>query len=196
MAMYPEVQKKAQREIDHVVGSARLPDFGDKNSLPYINTIIKESLRWQNVFPLSIARSSTKDDEYQGYFIPKDTVVIQSTWSIMHDPENYSDPHEFRPERFLKDGQINTSVLDSMAVVFGIGRRICPGMVFADNSLYSILSTALAVFDIYPGVDTKGNPVKINCEMTSGILSYPKPFECAIKPRSSVALSLIKGFHE
>ncbi|KIJ32411.1 hypothetical protein M422DRAFT_265740 [Sphaerobolus stellatus SS14] len=53
MAMYPEVQKKAQREIDHVVGSARLPDFGDKNSLPYINAIIKESLRWQNVFPLS-----------------------------------------------------------------------------------------------------------------------------------------------
>ena len=52
MAMYPAVQKKAQAEIDAVVGSSRLPDFGDRSSLPYINALLKESMRWQSVAPL------------------------------------------------------------------------------------------------------------------------------------------------
>ena len=52
MALYPEVQKKAQAEIDTVVGPNRLPDFEDRSSLPYINAIVKESSRWHLVFPL------------------------------------------------------------------------------------------------------------------------------------------------
>ena len=52
MALYPEVQKKAQAEIDTVVGPHRLPDFEDRPSLPYINAIVKESMRWHLVAPL------------------------------------------------------------------------------------------------------------------------------------------------
>ena len=53
MALHPEVQKKAQAEIDAVVGPHRLPDFEDRRSLPYINAIIvKESMRWHPVAPL------------------------------------------------------------------------------------------------------------------------------------------------
>ena len=52
MVLYPEVQKKAQAEIDAVVGSNRLPDFHDRPSLPYINAIVKESSRWNIVAPL------------------------------------------------------------------------------------------------------------------------------------------------
>ena len=52
MALYPEVQKKAQAEIDAVVGQNRLPDFHDRPSLPYINAIVKESSRWNLVVPL------------------------------------------------------------------------------------------------------------------------------------------------
>jgi len=52
MAMYPAVQKKAQAEIDSIVGSSRLPDFGDRSSLPYINALVKESMRWQSIIPL------------------------------------------------------------------------------------------------------------------------------------------------
>ena len=52
MALYPEAQKKAQAEIDTVVGSDRLPDFQDRPSLPYINAIVKELTRWNSVTPL------------------------------------------------------------------------------------------------------------------------------------------------
>ena len=58
MALYPEVQKKAQAEIDEVVGPHRLPDFEDRPSLPYINAIVKESMRWQLISPLGASLSS------------------------------------------------------------------------------------------------------------------------------------------
>ena len=54
MALYPEVQKKAQAEIDAVVGSNRLPDFEDRPLLPYVNAIVKESMRWHLVGPLGM----------------------------------------------------------------------------------------------------------------------------------------------
>ena len=54
MALYPEVQKKAQAEIDTIIGPNRLPDFHDRPSLPYINAVIKESARWNVVLPLGM----------------------------------------------------------------------------------------------------------------------------------------------
>ena len=96
MAMYPEVLRKAQAEIDAVVGINRLPDFNDRPYLPYVNAIIKETMRWQLVLPLSkrflnvlllrllimagATHMATEDDEYDGYFIPKGTVVIGASW--------------------------------------------------------------------------------------------------------------------
>ena len=101
MALYPEVQKRAQAEIDAVVGPNRLPDFQDRPSLPYVNAVIKESLRWHLVLPLGepffiyliigttiltssegVPHMATNDDEYDGYYIPKGTLVIPNAWSI------------------------------------------------------------------------------------------------------------------
>ena len=99
MALYPEVQKKAQAEIDAVIGPNRLPDFKDRSSLPYVNAVVKESMRWHLVLPLGepfsitmvttiltssegVAHMATNDDEYKGYYIPKGTVVIGNGWSV------------------------------------------------------------------------------------------------------------------
>ena len=100
MALYPEVQKKAQAEIDAVVGPNRLPDFHDRPSLPYVNAVVKESSRWNLVAPLGrefgyrfvvpiiltssegIPHMSTIDDEYNGYYIPKGTVMIGNAWLV------------------------------------------------------------------------------------------------------------------
>ena len=98
MALYPEVQKKAQAEIDTVVGPNRLPDFHDRPSLPYINAVIKELSRWNLVGPLGrffviiivvtmmcsegIPHMTTSDDEYNGFYIPKGTVVIGNAWLV------------------------------------------------------------------------------------------------------------------
>ncbi|KIJ43395.1 hypothetical protein M422DRAFT_169954 [Sphaerobolus stellatus SS14] len=193
MAMHPHIQKKAQEELDRVVGSTRLPDFNDKVSLPYVEALIKECLRWQNVLPLGFARASEEDDIVDGFFIGKGTVLIQCTWSITHDPKHYPSPHEFKPDRFLDDGgQFDRAVLDPFCVVFGIGRRICPGRHLADQSLFSIISSVLAVFDITLPLDKDGKPCKLECEMTSGAISYPKPFQCIIRPRSPAAEILIR----
>ena len=99
MALYPEVQKKAQAEIDAVVGPNRLPDFHDRPSLPYINAIVKESSRWNLVTPFgrpfvfiivaiiltcseAIPHMSTNDDEYNGFYIPKGTIMIGNAWLV------------------------------------------------------------------------------------------------------------------
>jgi Cytochrome P450 len=97
MALYPEVQKKAQAEIDAVVGPNRLPDFHDRPTLPYINAVVKESSRWNLVLPLgrpiviiivvtiltsseAVPHMSITDDEYNGFYIPKGTVIIANAW--------------------------------------------------------------------------------------------------------------------
>ena len=80
MAMHPAVQQKAQEELDRVVGGDRLPDFDDRNSLPYVNALLKEVLRWHIVLPLGVPHRATADDEYNGYFIPKGTIVFSNIW--------------------------------------------------------------------------------------------------------------------
>lgn len=99
MAMFPEAMKAAQKELDAVVGTHRLPDFSDRPSLPYINALIKECMRWQGIANLGkykanirilggmnlfdsigLAHSLSEDDEYEGYFIPKGTIVMGNTW--------------------------------------------------------------------------------------------------------------------
>jgi len=71
MAMYPDFQKKAQQEIENVVGSDRLVTLDDRNSLPYIEAIYREIFRWRPVLPLGLAHNTFEDDVYNGYFIPK-----------------------------------------------------------------------------------------------------------------------------
>ena len=76
MALNPEVQKRAQEEIESVVGSKRFPEPKDRENLPYIEATILETFRWKPVVPLNTPHTVIEDDEYEGYFIPKDTVVI------------------------------------------------------------------------------------------------------------------------
>lgn len=82
MAMHPDVQKKAQAELDAVIGPRRLPLYSDRSSLPYIDAILKETLRWQPVIPLAVAHRSTADDEYRGWFIPKGALVVANSWCV------------------------------------------------------------------------------------------------------------------
>ena len=87
MAMHPEVQTKAQAELDAVVGPGRLPEIADRESLPYLNAVAKEALRWQNVVPLGVVHRSMADDEYNGYFLPAGTLVLTNVWWVI---SNYS----------------------------------------------------------------------------------------------------------
>ena len=123
MVLNPEVMKKAQEELDRVVGRGHLPDFSDRENLPYINAVVKELLRWSPPAPISIPNRTMQDDVYRGYFIPTGATVIQNVWAICRDPNIYPDPEAFNPDRFLKDGKIDPLVFSPEDRVFGAGRR-------------------------------------------------------------------------
>lgn len=71
MALHPAVQEKAQAEIDRVVGRDRLPEAGDRESLPYLEAVYREVMRWRPALPLALPHCVVQDDNYQGYVIPK-----------------------------------------------------------------------------------------------------------------------------
>lgn len=83
MVTHPEVQAKAQAEIDSVIGLARLPTFGDEDSLPYLSSIVKECLRWQNPIPAGIPHRLMTDDHYNGYFLSAGSIIIINAWYVI-----------------------------------------------------------------------------------------------------------------
>ncbi|EAU86764.1 cytochrome P450 [Coprinopsis cinerea okayama7 len=192
MTCYPEVQAKAQKELDRVLGPNALPDFGDEESLPYISAIVKEVLRWQTVTPLAIPHYLTEDDEYNGYFLPKGSVVVGNAWAMLHDKDEYNQPLVFQPERFLTpDGsKLDPNVREPTAA-FGFGRRICPGKHMATSMLYIAIASILTVFEISKAVDEDGNVIEPTRDYVSSMVSHPEPFKCSIKPRSKAAEALV-----
>ena len=83
MVQNPDVLRKAQSELDAVVGSDRLPDFSDRASLPYVNAVIQEVKRWHSVAPVGISHRSTAEDEWNGYRIPAGTVIVPNQWCAL-----------------------------------------------------------------------------------------------------------------
>ncbi|KAJ8081611.1 hypothetical protein PM082_007457 [Marasmius tenuissimus] len=186
MVLHPECQVKAREEIDCVVGSERLPDFGDRPLLLYVEAIMQEVLRWQPVGATGVPHYTHVEDRYRGYYIPKDTTVLPNVWAIFHDERMYPDPYKFNPERWLKEGKINPEVRD-VTSGFGFGRRICPGKQLAMSTIYLTITTMLAVFDISKAVDENGQVIEPGVKFTSNNLNNrPEPFKCSIRPRSTI----------
>lgn len=189
MALHPHVLKKAQEELDRVVGGGRLPDYSDRDNLPYLSAISKELFRWGCPFPISVPKRATEDNTYNGYLIPAGATVIENLWAVFYDESTFPAPETYDPERFLKDGKIDPSVKDPEDRMFGSSRRICPGRFFAMRALFLNMACILALFDIEVPVGEKLK-VRFNEEH---ILRKPDPFKCSIKPRSSASLKLLKS---
>ncbi|QRV77605.1 cytochrome P450 family protein [Ceratobasidium sp. AG-Ba] len=185
MQLYPEVQRKAQEELDAIVGSNRLPNMQDMNHLPYIRCIVKEVLRWIPAVPLGIPHASIDEDVYRGYRIPAGSIVMGNAWAITRNPEVYPDPETFNPDRFL-DGTVPD------APVFGFGRRICPGQFFAESSLLLAISHVLLTMNIEKELGPDGKEIVPPVETTGdSLLCIPKEFGLRLIPRSKAALDLI-----
>ncbi|KAK7745701.1 hypothetical protein SLS62_009667 [Diatrype stigma] len=192
MTVYPEVQRKAQEEIDRVVGRDRLPTMADRQDLPYVEAVVREVLRWQPVAPMGLPHTSTADDVCEGYFIPKGSMVLANVWHFTHDPAVYHDPLSFKPERFLGPAPEQ----DPHTFVFGFGRRVCPGRILADNALYLNVARSLAVFDVSKPLGEDGREVEPVIKMEPGVVSHPAPFRTEIKPRSAHHENLIRATEE
>ncbi|KAJ7490967.1 cytochrome P450 [Mycena latifolia] len=189
MVHHPDIQRKAQAEIDAVVGTERLPDLGDRPLLPYIDCLIKEVYRFHPAAPMLI-HSVMKDDNYEGYSIPAGSTIFANVWAICHDESTYPEPDRFWPERFMPDGT-NEVPPDPRQFVFGAGRRSCPGKHFGETTVFLCIARALATIDISPTVDSMGRSELPKIQFTSVLVSNPKPFTCKIAPRSESRKSLI-----
>ncbi|GAB1520338.1 hypothetical protein RhiTH_003412 [Rhizoctonia solani] len=159
MLLYPEVARKAREEIDKVVGTDRLPTVLDRPDLPYLECVILETLRWYPVTPLSIPRRVSQDDEYRGYRIPANSTVYNNVYAITRDESMFPDPEKFIPERF-DERQKTCGPLSPRDIIFGIGRRVCPGQFIADTSIFLVMSGILATMDITKARDGNGDEIE------------------------------------
>ncbi|GJC87935.1 O-methylsterigmatocystin oxidoreductase [Colletotrichum liriopes] len=194
MTMFPDVQKKAQAEIDRVVGSERLPTLDDHDSLPYVDALVKEVLRWHPIGPMGLPHTSSEETTYEGYRIPKGAMLMPNIWWFTHDPAVYKDPMDFRPERHIEDHGCKPEP-DPRKMAFGFGRRICPGKILAENSMFLNIAQSLAVFNIIKKV-VDGKVIETKAEFQPGVISHPAHFEASIKPRSPQYEKLIRSIEQ
>ena len=180
MILNPEVQSKAQEELDKVVGPNRLPEFSDEPELPYIRAICKESLRWQPAVPLGVPHVSIRDDEYRGMFIPKGSTILINQWSVYRQPVLH----------------LTTLNLLYEGTCFEMRRISAPEQTNSDRSDFSRLigRRSLQPLDSEEG---KPSPVITNSHFSYGT---PKPSESALEDiwqtipsSSSLALFCIRS---
>ncbi|KAJ8584349.1 cytochrome P450 [Rhizopogon salebrosus TDB-379] len=180
MVLHPDVQAKAQADIDRVVGQDRLPDFDDRPALPYLDAILRETLRWHPVAPMGVPHATTTSDIYKGYFIPKGVTVIANIWAMTHDETKYPSPNEFKPERFLRE---DGSLIADTPLGFGRGRRMCVGRHVADASLWIAIASFLSTFSVHKALDDHGKEIPVVPKFSVGIAIHPETFPCRIVPR-------------
>ncbi|PYH49722.1 cytochrome P450 [Aspergillus saccharolyticus JOP 1030-1] len=191
LALFPEVQKKAQEEIDRVVGTDRLPVSADRENLPYIQAVVKEAFRWHPVVPMGLVHQSTEEDTWGGYYIPKGSQILPNIWAFLHDPATYPDPGAFKPERFLET-EDHRPERDPHFLAFGFGRRVCPGRTIADATAYITIAQSLAVFNFAKPI-RDGKEVELKPAFLPGVISHPAPYEISIKPRKKQHEALIRA---
>ncbi|KAF2811937.1 putative cytochrome P450 [Mytilinidion resinicola] len=194
MAKWPEVQKRAQLEIDAIVGEKRSASWADYTRLPYVAGIVKETMRWRPVVPLAFPHVLAEDDVVDGYHIPKDSTVFLNVYGLNHDPSRFPDPDVFNPSRF----EGCTTLASHLATAadpndrdhysYGASRRICPGMHLAERNLFIGMVKMLWAFEIKPAKDNEGRDIEIDVSSESGysagFLVGANDFACEVVPRS------------
>eukprot|EP01018_Ginkgo_biloba_P003520 Gb_37693 [translate_table: standard] len=152
LVLDPKIQAKVQAEISSVVGPDRKVDHKDIDRLPYLNAVVKETLRRHPPGHFVLSHAVTEDCKLAGFDIPtKASVEFYTAW-ISYNPDVWADPMEFRPERFLEDG-VDFDITGNKHVKmmpFGVGRRICPGLSLGMLHINLILARMVQAFQWSP----------------------------------------------
>ena len=123
---HPQYMRRAQEELDAVVGKDRLVDESDIKNLPFVQAVVKELFRLHPAAPLGIPHSNTEATTLAGYDIPAKSTVMLNLWAIGRDPAHWKDPLVFNPDRF-QNTDITMMGKDFQLIPFSVGRRQCPG---------------------------------------------------------------------
>nr|ABC47161.1 flavonoid 3'-hydroxylase [Pilosella officinarum] len=181
----PQLLKQAQQELDTVVGQGRLVNESDLSQLTFLQAIVKETFRLHPSTPLSLPRIASESCEINGYNIPKGSTLLVNVWAIARDPKMWTEPLEFRPSRFLPDGEKpNADVKgnDFEVIPFGAGRRICAGMSLGLRMVQLLTATLIQAFDweLANGLE----PRNLNMEEAYGLtLQRAQPLMVHPRPR-------------
>ncbi|KAL4881200.1 cytochrome P450 [Aspergillus karnatakaensis] len=191
LAKYQDVQERVREEVLSVSGGDA-PKAADLASLKYTEAFWNEVHRWRPVAPQGVPHAPARDDIYNDHRIPKGATMIMNTWAIHHNPEDYDSPEDFIPERFLRhpfgmklDSDHDAAQLQSagarVTYDFGAGRRICPGMHSARQSLLLGLAKVLWAFEVLP---REGKEIDLSLEgFTQDIALHPKRFDVDLRLR-------------
>ncbi|XP_047071227.1 cytochrome P450 78A9-like [Lolium rigidum] len=194
MVMHQDAQARVHEELDRVVGRRKAVTESDAASLVYLQAVIKEVLRLHPPGPLlSWARLATSDVDVGGFLVPAGTTAMVNMWAITHDPAVWTEPTEFRPDRFLAGpsrdhaagaAEFSITGSDLRLAPFGSGRRSCPGKSLAIATVGFWVATLLHEFEWMPpssdghGVDLS-EVLGLSCEMAA-------PLEARLRPRRAV----------
>jgi len=187
LTMYPEIVKKAQAQLDDVVGD-RPPTFYDMEELPYVEAIVKEVLRWRPPGPMGVAHATQEEITYKDWILPKGTILVSDIWTMGRDPALYPNGNSFDPDRFLtNDGKIRQPPLDTHDdyLAFGFGRRVCVGKDVALRNLRICAAYLLWAFDFHKAKNEAGEDIQPDDMdlIDVGVTVYPAPFKLRAVPR-------------
>lgn len=197
LAAHPEVQAKAQQELDSVVGSDRIPDWSDLESLTWVKAIVEEFMRFRPVGPLALPHACAEDVPFENYVIPKGTTIFTNLWALFHNPEYYEEPEKYNPERFIKHPHgVRLDIVDDPArrenLVFGGGRRVCPGIYTGKAGLEINVANFLWAFTFKPPLTASGKEAEMDLNAFSeSFILTPDKFDVRIIPRSQEKVTVI-----
>ena len=175
LAHYPEIQSKLYQEVMSVTRGDQ-PQLQHIDQCHYTNAFIMEVLRNSSLAFLTSAHMAVKDTTLAGYDIPKGTAIMMNTWATHHDPTFWSDPFQYKPERFLDENGKYLAAdhpVRRRVLPFNTGVMMCPGRVFAKVRLFIGVAAVVQTFTVKP--ENEVNPHLVD----------PRVFqtECNIKLR-------------
>ena len=175
--LHPDAVRKAQEELDSVIGQDRLPEIDDMANIPYTIGFLQEVMRLRPITPVGMPHATTQDDEYMGYHIPKGATVMPNYWTMAADEDVFDDPGSFMPERWIKNPKLPF-------INFGFGRRVCTGRHIAMNTLRLTVSRILWAYNIGHAYEN-GKRLEVDpLARTQDTVSKPSPFKAEFKVRS------------
>ncbi|KAM8954142.1 cytochrome P450 2A4-like [Pelodytes ibericus] len=178
MMRYPDILDKVHEEIDRVIGRDRRPKSQDRSHMPYTEAVIHEIQRFIDLIPMGLPRKTTKDVEFRGYTIPKDTNVCALLSTVLKDPACFEYPEDFNPNNFLDDkGEFKKN---DAFMPLAAGKRICLGEALVRMELFLLFVTILQSFNLKSPVPAE--ELDLTPEV-SGFGNFPRPYKMAFVSR-------------
>lgn len=152
--------------------------------------MIREATRWAPLSPLGVLYASLEDNNYNGYHIPRGSVVFANVWALSRDERYYSSPEEFNPDEYILKSEGGKGE-PSLEGPFGFGRRVCLGEHLALAGVYIVMATLLATMDLNCPIPENGERIEPRVTFSNGLSGVPDSFHCVITPTSERARELL-----